>query len=456
MENRVSPPPSGAGGLLTETEAKTLLTKVLSYSKADECTANVFGGERGNIRYARNEVSTSGSTTNRNLVVQSAFGQRVGTATINEFDDASLEKVVRRSEELARLAPENPEYVGVLGPQQYLPTNGFFDSTARITPDVRADAVAKSLSLTRDANLVGAGFLQDDNGYQALMNAKGLFAYYPSTNVNFSLTVRTPDGKGSGYVARGYSDFAKLDMAAATHIAMLKAQGSADARAIEPGKYTVILEPTAAVVLLENLFWNMDARSADEGRSYFSKSGGKSRLGEKIVDERVTIYSDPTNAELPASPWSGDGQPQEKTMWIEKGVVKNLSYSRYWAQKQGRKAVPDPNNVIMAGGTTSLEDMIKSTQRGILVTKLWYIRSVDPQTILLTGLTRDGTFFIENGQIKFPVKNFRFNESPVIMLNNLEALGPPERVVSTESEQNYLIPPMKIREFTFTSLSDAV
>ena len=442
--------------LLTEAEAKALLTKVLSYSKADQCEANLSGSEGGNLRYARNEVSTSGALTNKNLVVQSAFGKKVGTASIDEFDDASLEKVVRRSEELAQLAPENPEYMGVLGPQTYLKSTGFFDSTASITPDKRADAVAKSLQLTREKDLVAAGFLQDNYGYQAMMNSKGLFAYYPSTGVNFSLTVRTPNGKGSGYVARGYSDFTKLDTAEATRIAMLKAQGSAEARAIEPGKYTVILEPTAAAVLMENIFFNMDARSADEGRSYFSKQGGKSRLGDKIVDERVTIYSDPTNAELPASPWNGDGRPQEKTMWIEKGVVKNLSYSRFWAQKQGKKAVPGPNNVIMAGGTQSLEDMIKSTQRGILVTKLWYIREVDPQTILLTGLTRDGTFFIENGKIKYPVKNFRFNESPIIMLNNLEALGKPERVVSTESEQNYLIPAMKIREFTFTSLSDAV
>ncbi len=442
--------------ILTEAEAKALLQKVLSYSKADECEVNLSGEERGNLRYARNEVSTSGSLLYQNLVVQSAFGKKVGVATIDEFDDASLEKAVRRSEELATLAPENPEYVGVLGPQQYIKSNGFFESTANITPDTRADAVAKSLQLTRDAKLTAAGFLQDNRGYTAMMNSKGLFAYYPSTNINFSLTVRTDDGKGSGYVARGYSDFIKLDTAAATNIAIQKARGSAEARAIEPGKYTVILEPTAAVVLLENIFFNMDARSADEGRSYFSKAGGKSRLGDKVVDERITIYSDPTNPDLPASPWSGDGRPQEKTMWIEKGVVKNLAYSRYWAQKQGKKAVPNPNNMIMTGGTASLEDMIKSTQRGILVTKLWYIREVDPQTILLTGLTRDGTFYIENGKIKHPVKNFRFNESPIIMLNNLESLGKPERVVSTESDQNYLVPPMKIREFTFTSLSDAV
>jgi len=442
--------------ILTESEANAILKKVLSYSKADECEANILGEQRGNIRYARNEVSTAGGLINQNLAVQSSFGKKVGTASIDEFDDASLEKVVRRSEELARLAPENPEYVGILGPQTYSTSKGFFESTANVDPAKRANAVATSLLQTREKNLVGAGFLEDTRGYSAMINSKGLFAYYPSTNVNFSLTVRTPDGKGSGYVIRGFSDFDKLNTGTATQIAVQKCLASVDARALEPGKYTVILEPTAASVLLENIFFNLDARSTDEGRSFLSKPGGESKLGEKIVDERVMIYSDPSNAELPASPWSGDGRPQEKINWIEKGVVKNLAYSRFWAEKKGVKATPFPNNVIMAGGNSSLEEMIKNTKRGILVTKLWYIRTVDPQTLLLTGLTRDGTFFIEDGVIKYPVKNFRFNESPIIMLNNLEALGKPERTVSTESDQNYLIPPMKIREFTFSSLSDAV
>jgi predicted Zn-dependent protease len=187
-----------------------------------------------------------------------------------------------------------------------------------------------------------------------------------------------------------------------------------------------------------------------------SKPGGLTKLGEKLVDERVNIYSDPFNAELPTSTWSGDGRAQEKVNWIENGVMKNLFYSRYWAQKKGVKAIPTPEAVIMTGTNQSLEDLIKSTEKGILVTRLWYIRSVDPQTVLLTGLTRDGTFYIENGEIKFPVKNFRFNESPIIMLNNLEALGKPERTVSGESGINALIPPMKIRDFTFSSLSDAV
>ncbi len=442
--------------ILTESEAKALLKKVLSFSKADECEANLSGDIRGNIRYARNEVSTSGALTNQNLAVQSSFGKKVGVATIDEFDDASLEKVVRRSEELARLAPENPEYVGLLEPQEYIKSSGYFESTAAVNPDKRAEAVAKSLDLTRAQKLTGAGFLEDLKGYSSMMNSKGLFAYYPSTNVNFSLTVRTEDSKGSGYVIKGFSDINKLDTAKATQIAMQKAKGSATAQALEPGKYTVILEPTAAAVLLENIYFDMDARSADEGRSFFSKAGGKTKMGDKIMDERVTFYSDPQHPELPASPWSGDGQAQKKMMWIEKGVVKNLFYSRFWAKEKGVKPVPSPNNMIMEGGTKSLEDMIKGTKKGILVTKLWYIRSVDPQTLLQTGLTRDGTFYIENGKIKFPIKNFRFNESPIIMLNNLEELGKSERVVSTESNQSYMVPPMKIREFTFSSLSDAV
>lgn len=443
--------------ILSETEAKSLLQKVLKYSKADECEVNLDGEKWSNIRYALNKVSTCGSKTYKVLSVQSAFGKKVGVATIDEFDDASLEKVVKRSEELAQLAPENPEYIGLLGPQQYLPSSGFLDSTASLTSVDRAKAVGQSIQVARSQKQTVAGYLEDRVGFSAMLNSKGLFAYYPSAKVNFSATIRTDNGTGSGYATQGVTDFSKLNTASATQIALQKAVGSVGAQAIEPGKYTVILEPLAAAVLLEHLFRSLDARSADEGRSFLSKAGGKSKLGEQIVDPRVTIYSDPTNADLPSSPWAEDGRAQEKINWVEKGVVKNLFYSRYWAQKKGVKAVPAPTNFMMAGGTASLEELIKSTQRGILVTKLWYIRSVDPQSLLVTGLTRDGTFYIENGKIKHPVKNFRFNESPVIMLNNLETLGKVERVVSSEgSFNNYLIPSMKIREFTFTSLSDAI
>ncbi|WP_212003369.1 TldD/PmbA family protein [Chitinophaga sp. HK235] len=443
--------------ILSKEAAQALLKKVLAYSKADECEVRLFGGESGNVRYARNAVSTSGANSKSTLVVSSAFGKKLGTATINEFDDASLEKVVRRAEELARLAPENPEYMSVLGPQQYAAASAtFHKDTAAVDPAYRAEAVAQSLSITKQNHLVAAGYLENNVGYSAIMNSKGLFAYYDSTDINFSITVRTEDGTGSGYAAKAYNDVTKLDIKKESSAAAMKAAGSKGAKALEPGKYTVILEPAASIVLLENLIFGMDARSAEEGRSFLSKAGGKTKLGDKLMDDSVTIYSDPWHPDMPTSYYNGDGRPQEKITWIEKGVVKNMYYSRYWAQKDNVRAVPSPDAFIMEGGTASLEDLIKSTEKGILVTRFWYIRPVDPQTLLFTGLTRDGTFYIENGVIKHPVKNFRFNESPVIMLNNVEALGKPERAVSGESGASAILPPMKLREFTFTSLSDAI
>lgn len=442
--------------IMSKDEAQALLKKVLSYSKADECEVNLNGNDSGNIRYARNAVSTSGRISQHQLVVSSAFGKKLGVATINEFDDASLKKVVERSEELAKLAPENPEYVSFLGPQTFAESKMYVPATAAITPKLRSDLVEQSIKVAKDAGAEAAGFLEDNTGFAAMMNSKGLFAYNTSTNTNFSVTVRTKDGTGSGYATRGYNDITKLDTKKATQIATDKAIKSVKARAIEPGKYTVILEPAAVAVLLENIFFRLDARQADEGRSFLSKAGGGTRQGEKLVDERVNIYSDPLNPELPTSTWNGDGRPQEKISWIEKGVIKNLSYERYWAEKKGVKAVPGPDAAIMEGGTKSLEELIASTKKGVLITRLWYIRDVDPQSLLLTGLTRDGTFYIENGKIQYPIKNFRFNESPIIMLNNLEELGKVERTVSVESNQNYLLPPLKVRDFTFSSLSDAV
>jgi predicted Zn-dependent protease len=442
--------------IYTKEQAQKLLQKVLGYSKAEECEVSLNGSESGNIRYARNEVSTAGEIGRLSLAVSSSFGKKTGTATIDEFDDASLEKVVKRSEELAQLAPENPEHMPLLGPQTFAESITFVPATAAITPDTRAEAVGKSIQVSKEAKLQAAGYLENTTNFEAVMNSKGLFAYNTGTDVVFTITTRNEEGTGSGYAARGFNDVSKLDTYSATKVATAKANGSIGARAIEPGKYTVILEPVAVAYMLENMFFGLDARNADEGRSFMSKPGGGNRLGEQLMDPKVNIYSDPFNPDLPSATWNREGQPMEKRSWIENGVVKNLSYSRYWADKKNVAPVPGPGNIIMTGGNDSIEDMIKSTEKGVLVSRLWYIRMVDPQTLLLTGLTRDGTFYIENGEIKFPVKNFRFNESPVIMLNNVEALGRPERSISVESYRSYLVPPMKVRDFTFSSLSDAV
>jgi len=436
--------------ILTKEQAQAILKKALSYSKAEECEVSLQGSEGGNIRYARNAVSTAGDISTMSLGISSTFAKKTGTATINEFDDASLEKVVRRSEELAQLAPANPEYVSLEGPKTFKDSKTYNATTAAVNPDIRAEAVLKSLNVAKEAKLEAAGFLENTNSFRAIMNSKGLFAYNKDTDVSFSVTTRNQAGTGSGYAEQSYNDVSKLDTLALTKIAAGKANGSAGAKAIEPGKYTVILEPLAVSGMLSYMFNGFDARSAEEGRNFMSKKGGGTRLNEQLFGENVNIYSDPFNVDLPGNTWNGDGLPQERTQWVEKGMVKNLAYSRYWAQQKGVKPQPSARSMILEGGNSSLEELIKSTEKGILVTRFWYIRMVDPQTVLLTGLTRDGTFYIENGKIAFPVKNFRFNESPIIMLNNVEAMGKPQR------SENMMVPPMKIRDFTFSSLSDAV
>ncbi len=436
--------------IYSEQDARNIMEKALSFSKADACEINLSGSESGNIRYARNTVSTAGHRSNQNLVVQSSFGNKVGTATVDEFDDASLERAVRRSEELAQLSPENPEFMPPLAQQEYGKSKTYSENSAKITPDFRAQVAADSINPAKAKDVTAAGFLDDSYGFSAMMNSNGLFAYNQATNLEFTVTMRTNDGTGSGWASRDVTDVSKFDAALASKIAIDKAIMSKEAKAIEPGKYTVILEPAASENLLSNMMFSFNARNADEGRSFMSKEGGGTKLGEKIVDERVNIWSDPFNDEVPSAPWNGEGQALKKMNLVEGGVAKNLFYSRYWAKEKGVDPVPFPSNMIMQGGSASLEDMIKDTKKGILVTRLWYIRSVDPQTLLYTGLTRDGTFFIENGKIKHPVKNFRFNESPIIMLNNLETLGQQVRI------NGNLIPYMKIRDFTFTSLSDAV
>ncbi len=442
--------------IFTEQEAKAILDKVIALSKADECTATLAGSVDGNIRFALNNVSTSGIVSNAELAVQVAFGKRVGTASINEFDDASLERVVRRAEDLAKLAPENPEFMPAIGKQDYKPSPTFSESTAAIDPDFRAKVAADSISPCRGNGLIAAGFLEDGNGFVAIANSNGNFGYQKTTNFNYTCTVRTEDGRGSGWVGRNLKDASDFKADQDIEIAKRKATESAEAKALEPGKYTVILEPAAAAGLISFMMNFFSARSADEGRSFLSRKGGGNKLGEQVYDPKVNLYADPWHPEAPVLPWDGEGMARERMAIIENGKVANLDYSRYWAQKQGKTASANAGNLLMSGGTKSIAELVRGTEKGILVTRTWYIRMVDPQTVLLTGLTRDGTFYIENGQIKHPVKNFRFNESPVIMLNNIDELGKPVRVAGDESSFVMMIPPMKLRDFTFTSLSDAV
>jgi predicted Zn-dependent protease len=279
--------------------------------------------------------------------------------------------------------------------------------------------------------------------------------------------MRTEDGTGSGWAGLEAPDFSEIPAEELGRHAARKAEESAKPRELEPGKYTVVFEPRAVADLLGNLNAVMSRRAADEGRSFFSKPGGGNRTGEKIFAESVTIRSDPFDARVPGRPWVGGagvgflgfggfgggnfaGLPTRKTTWVEKGVLRNLSIDRYWAKKNGEEPLPFSGGLVMEGGSGSIEDLVAGTERGLLLTRFWYIRTVNPQTVQLTGLTRDGVWLIEKGKVVGPVNNFRFNDSPVNLLKNVEAMS------TAVSTGNVVVPAIRSRDFHFTSKSDAV
>jgi predicted Zn-dependent protease len=446
-----------ASAILSRDEAEALVKRVVAMSKADGIDVQIGGNHTTNVRFADNQMSTAGAVTDFAVAVQSWFGKKHAVVQTNEITDAALRSAVEKSERLARLAPDDPEAMPMLGQQSHKQVDAFFPSVANMSAEDRARIALTALEPARGAaDLRAAGFLINGASASALGNSKGLFAYHRTTNANYTLTVRTADGTGSGWAGAEHNDAAKVDFAGVSRRAIEKARLSRNPSAVEPGRYTVILEPQAVGDICQLIGFYADARATDEGRSPFVKQGGGTKIGEKIMDERISIYADPFDPQVLAQPFDGDGLPLGKQVFIENGVLKTLYYSRFWAQKKGVQPTGAPTSFLMSGGSASVDDMIKSTERGILVTRLWYLREVDPRTILYTGLTRDGTFLIENGKISKAVKNFRFNDSPLFLLNNLEMLGQPVRLAGTEAGGAVVVPPLKVRDFNFTSLSDAV
>jgi predicted Zn-dependent protease len=448
--------------ILTRDQARALANRALGHATAEQTRVTIDSDSSGNTRFAASEITTAGGVTDTTVNITSTIGRRRASASTNVLDDASLKRTVELSERLARLAPEDPELMPELGAQQYASVSAFVERTADLSPEARAHAAQTVINAeqARTNRLAIAGYIEANAGATAVATNGGLFAYHSSTDVSMSTTARTPDGTGSGYAVAGSRDWADVDAAALGRRAAGKALASRNPQAIEPGMYTVVLEPQAVADVLPLLFGSFNARSTDEGRSAFSKAGG-TKLGEKIADERVTIYSDPTDAELLMQPFDAEGLPLRRIAWIENGVLRNLSYSRFWADKKGVQPTGGgggggfggglPGGLKMVGGTKSVDELVAGTQRGILVTRFWYIRFLDQRTVMVTGLTRDGTFLIENGKITRPLKNFRWNESPLFMLNKIDELGRAERV-----ETGRVVPALRVRDWNFTSLSDAV
>ncbi len=444
-------------GVLTREQAQSIVERAVKLSKADAVRISVNSARETNLRFADNQMSTSGVTTNSTIRVQSVFGKRKASVVTNDRSDEGLRRAVEQSEALARLAPEDPEYLGELPPQTYAPVNAWSDRTADLSAEDRAKAAMTALAPARAASdLTVAGFIICNASASAIGNSAGLFAYHRGTSANYTLTARTTDGTGSGWVGSESTDWSAINFQSVADRAIDKARRSRNPVGIEPGRYTVIFEPEATANLVSLMGGAFQARSADEGRSAFSKAGGGSRLGEKIVDERVTLLTDPGDPLILGSPFDGEGMPTGRQTWVQNGVLNQLAYNRFWANKQGKTATGGAQSLRMASGSDSIESMIASTTRGVLVTRLWYLRPLDARTLMYTGLTRDGTFLIENGKIARSIKNFRFNDSPLFMLNNLEGVGAAVRTAGGEGGPGVAMPPIKVRDFNFSSSSDAV
>jgi predicted Zn-dependent protease len=443
--------------MIEKQKAQEIIRQTLAHSKADEAAVALSVGQSANLRFARNTASTSGAETGPSLTVTSVFGKKAGAVSINQLDPASLKEAVARSEEIARLAPEDPERMPLVGPQEHAAVGGWDDLTASQGPQKMAEGAARVIEAARGKGLVAAGFALTSAGAEALGNSKGLFAYHRATSASFSTTVRTADGSGSGWAGHAAPAIGDIDHAGAAAVAVDKAVASRAPRKLEPGSYPTILEPACVAELLQLFAREMDQRRADEGRSFFASPKGGTRLGEQLFGKQIEIRSDPADPQVPVRPWSGEGLPHRPRHWIQAGKLAALACDRFWAAKKKIEPVPAPPNLIMAGGKGTLADLIKSTRRGVLVTSFWYIRDVDPQTMLYTGLTRDGVFWIENGAIAYPVNNFRWNESPVAVLKKVEAMTAAQRRPARgDDSATTVVPAIRVSGFGFTSISDAV
>jgi predicted Zn-dependent protease len=488
--------------MYTREEVKVIVDKVINMAKADAVEVNLTGGERSGTRWANSSITTNLVQYDRQLTATVRIGQKSGSANTRDFSDAGLQAMVNEATTTAQSANDNPNLPALLGAQEYIPVDAAMPDMVKFGPAERARLVKDSIDIAEKKGVLGAGYIPKIDQTSCTANSKGLFAYYRVAEAGFVLTCRMPDGSGSGWSGTmGIKDTRMMDAKALTDVAANKALKSRNAKAIEPGRYTVILEPRANARFL-SLMTNIFNNSPFGGRGFGGGGGGgfpgaggpppgadpaaaggaagaaggppggggggvfpgggafggagsfmkDRKAGDKLFSDLFTLRSDVGNAMLRQSPILGDNKPAGPVTWVEKGVLRNLS--------NGQPATPN-NSLVMEGSNLSIEDMIKQTRRGLLVTSFWYIRGVpsEGQPLLNTGMTRDGLFLIENGEIVGPVQNFRWNMSPLVAYNNLTLVGKPVPMGLGESfdlGQAALVPPVRIEEFYMTSVSPAV
>jgi predicted Zn-dependent protease len=443
--------------MLEEKALKDAALKVLALAKKvdpkAEALVSVSSNHGAHIRFARNTVTTTGDIDQPQLALSVRLGQRAAGATTNQIDASALAGVAERAVGMARLAPEDPEAMPVLGPQKYSKTPALDPAVASLDAAARAALVRAALDAGKEAKLDVAGFLFHNTGVAVRATTAGLYCAAPHTEIYTSVTARTSDGSGSGWANLETRKRAELDLGKLARVACAKAAASAKAIALEPGRYTVVLEPAATLSIVEPVVGALDLRAADEGRSAFTKPGGGTRVGEKLFGELINIVGNPASPDAAMLPFDGEGMALSPRTWVEKGVLKQFSVGRFWAKKKGVQPTGGYSGFELLPGTSTREELIRGVKRGVLITRFWYTNTIDPKTLALTGLTRDGTFLIEDGQVTRPVNNFRFNQSSIDALLKCDALSAD---TGTAWSPDIRAPAMRTHEFLLASKSDAV
>jgi len=444
---------SGAGKQFTPTELESLAERIIGLSDADQTEVEIDLGSDALTRFANNTIHQNVAEQTLTISVRAVVDGRTARAVTNKTDEESLRRVIAAAARLARNQPEYPGLLPMPRRQKYQKVARFFPATASVAPQDRARAVARVCKIAEKNKQTAAGIFTTGASYSLLANSEGLLARYAETTAEFSVTIL--EENSSGWAKSNSPDVRDLDPDALAASASRKAAESRKPRELPPGHYTAILEPSAVLDLVGFLFYDFAGTAVLDKRSCLND-----RMGKKIFGDNITLWDDAYHPLQTGEPYDGEGMPRQKVLLVDRGVPKNLVYSRATAKKMKAKptghgfSLPNeygeaPMNLVFAGGDKSVGEMVRSTERGILVTRLWYIREVDPYEKVLTGMTRDGTFLIENGRLAGGIRNFRFNQSVIEALANVEMLGPAVRAAGEESFE-MVVPAMKIRNFHFS------
>jgi PmbA protein len=457
--------------VLTNDKAQDTFDRVKKFATADEIEVLIAGGKNALTRFANNTIHQNVAEENYVVSVRTVFDGRTARATTNKFDDDSLRRCVRASEDLARVQAKDPDLLPVAPPDAFgkgsAVGRAFFE-TAGITPGDRAQAIGKIVDIAKRESLTAAGIYASSETVEAVLNSRGLAAYHTQTSAEISVTMLA--GDSSGWQKANSPDVRNLDPVSLAETAARKARESAGPQELQPGKYTAILEPAAVLDLCGFMFWDWGGQAILDERSFLNN-----RIGTQLFGQNVTIDDDVYHPLQSGSPFDGEGERRQRVHLVENGVPRRLVYARGTAEKMKKSphadkvgpvevtghGLPLPNeigeiplNIVFAPPPEprTIEQMAASTERGVLITRLWYIREVDPYEKILTGMTRDGTFYVEGGRVRHGIRNFRFNQSMLDMLANVEEMGQPVRA-SGEESFDMVVPPMKVRDFNFTEVT---